>query len=77
MKALVLGFAVLVFSFPAAARCVVEIFSEEGEPMGYIYQESECRMALAKCKNQLLRLNIPGATCEVTLDIPGSTGSTF
>jgi hypothetical protein len=72
MKAFILGFIFLSFSLPAAARCVVEIFDEEGEPMGHVYQESECRSALAKCKAQLIRLNIPNSTCEITLDIPGN-----
>ena len=72
MKALVLGLTLLSFSLPAAARCVVEIFSEEGEPMGHIFQENECRSAMSKCKTQLVRINVPGATCEITLDIPGS-----
>ena len=75
MKAFILSFTFLSFSLPAAARCVVEIFSEDGDPMGYVYQESECRSAMAKCKSQLLRLNIPTATCEITLDIPGNTSS--
>lgn len=72
MKAFVLGLTLLSFSLPAAARCVVEIFGEEGEPMGYIFQENDCRTAMTKCKNQLARLNSAGATCEITLDIPGS-----
>jgi hypothetical protein len=72
MKAFILGFTFLSFSLPAAARCVVEIFSEDGEPMGYIYQERECRTAMSKCKTQLVRLNTPSATCEITLDIPGN-----
>ncbi len=72
MKALVLGLTLLSFSLPAAARCVVEIFTEEGEPLGYIYQEADCRTAMSKCKTQLSRLNSSGATCEITLDIPGN-----
>lgn len=72
MKALVLGLTLLSFSLPAAARCVVEIFSDEGEPLGYVYQEVDCRLAMSKCKNQLARLNSAGATCEITLDIPGN-----
>ena len=73
MKATLLGLALLFTSTPVFARCVVEIFSSDGEPLGHIYQESECRAAMTKCRAQLARLNAAGATCEVTLDIPGAT----
>jgi hypothetical protein len=72
VKAFVFGLALLFTSAPVFARCVVEIFSEEGEPMGYIYQENECRTAMSKCRSQLARLNSAGAVCEITLDIPGA-----
>ncbi len=72
MKALVAITFVLSFSIPAHAKCIVEILTKDGDPLGYIYQDAECKNAMNKCKVQLPRVNVPGAVCEITLDIPGS-----
>ncbi len=71
MKALLLGLCILSFSLPAAARCVVEIIGTQSEPLGYVFQENSCPPAMQKCRTQLARLAVRGATCEITLDIPG------
>ena len=71
MKALVLGLCLASVSAAANAKCVVEILNQGGDPLGYIYQESDCRTAMNKCKAQLPRVNVSGAKCEITLDIPG------
>jgi len=70
MKALFVSLMFISFSAPTYAKCVVEILASNGDPLGFIFQENECKTAQAKCKSQLARLNRPGATCEITLDIP-------
>ena len=70
MKALVFALMGLSLSLPAAARCVVEIISSAGDPLA-VFQENTCPPAMEKCRAQLARLNLRGATCEITLDIPG------
>lgn len=72
MKALVAFTFVLSFSIPAQAKCIVEILSKDGDPLGYIYQDAVCKNAMNKCKAQLPRVNVEGAVCEITLDIPSS-----
>ena len=72
MKAFVLSF--IIFSIPLSsyAKCVVEIMNSSGDPMGYIFQDKTCPTPMSKCKTKLATLNEPGATCEITLDIPGN-----
>ena len=71
MKALFVALMFISFSAPTYAKCVVEILASNGDPLGFIFQEKDCKTAQAKCKVQLARLNRPGAKCEITLDIPG------
>lgn len=71
MKAFAVALMFISFSAVSHAKCVVEIIASNGDPLGFIFQERECRVAIAKCSQQLPRVNVPGARCEVTLDIPG------
>ncbi len=71
MKALLATMFFISFSATSHARCVVEILSRNGDPMGYIFQEKECSPAMTKCRAQLGRLNLAGARCEITMHIPG------
>jgi hypothetical protein len=70
MKLLILGLALLSFSLPAAARCVVEIINTQGESLA-VHEANSCSPAMQRCQVQLARMNIRGAQCEITLDIPG------
>lgn len=71
MKSLFLITICLTLSLSAHSRCIVEIFSISGDPLGHIFQDSTCSSAMAKCNSKLPSLNQPGARCEITLDIPG------
>jgi len=71
MKSLLMITLCLSFSVSAHARCIVEIFSSSGDPLGFIFQESTCSLAMPKCKDKLATLSNRGARCEITLDIPG------
>lgn len=71
MKALIVALMFISFSVPTYAKCVAEILASNDDPLGYIFQEKDCKTAEAKCKVQLAKLNQSGAKCEITLDIPG------
>ncbi len=71
MKSLLLIILCLSFSASAHARCIVEIFSNTGDPLGHIFQESTCALAMPKCKDKLATISDRNARCEITLDIPG------
>jgi hypothetical protein len=71
MKSLLLVTLCLSFSASAQARCIVEIFSGSGDPLGFIFQEATCSVAMPKCKDKLATLSDRSARCEITLDIPG------
>ena len=70
MKVFFVGLMFIGFSAPSYANCIVEIFASNGDPLGFIFQERDCKTAQSKCKVQLARINRPGARCEITLDIP-------
>jgi hypothetical protein len=70
MKVFFFALMFIGFSAPSYANCVVEIMDGYGDPLGYIFQEKDCRTAQSKCRVQLARINQPGARCEITLDIP-------
>ena len=72
MKSLSLITICLTLSFSVYARCIVEIFSRNGDPLGHLFQEPQCSQAMKNCKLKLASLSTPGATCEITLDIPSS-----
>jgi hypothetical protein len=72
MKAIVLSFIFLSIPLTSYAKCVVEIINSNGDPMGYIFQDKTCPTPMSNCKDKLKTLNEPGATCEITLDIPGN-----
>lgn len=71
MKSLLLITICLTMSLSAQARCIVEIFSSSGDPLGHMFQESNCSAAMTKCQSKLSSINQLGARCEITLDIPG------
>ena len=71
MKSLIIITICLTLSLSAQARCIVEIFSSSGDPLGFMFQESTCSTAMNKCQGKLTAINKPGARCEITLDIPG------
>lgn len=71
MKSLFLVTLCLSFSVAAHSRCIVEIFSSSGDPLGFIFQEATCSIAMPKCKDKLTTMADRGARCEITLDIPG------
>jgi hypothetical protein len=75
MKYLALILLCSFVTLPSYARCIVEIFDRNGDPLGHIFQDRTCANAMARCKAQLSRLNSPGAKCEITLDIPGALPS--
>jgi hypothetical protein len=70
MKSLLLISICLAISSACYARCVVELFDSKGDPVGHIFQNDHCLQAMNQCKAQLARLNLPGAKCEITLNIP-------
>lgn len=70
MKSLLLISICLTISSMSHARCVVELFDDKGDPMGFIFQNDECLSAMNLCKAQSRRLNLHGAKCEITLNIP-------
>jgi len=70
MKSLILISICLTISSMSYARCVVELFDDKGDPLGFIFQNDECLTAMNLCKAQLRRLSLSGAKCEITLNIP-------